>query len=588
MPKAVDEIAELHAARVKATQEQRRDMSLFREYIADRLPVPLPELDRDEQSAIANLARTGLEQLSFRTGSTLPEVVFPPRKQGIKDSEVKARNRKSATLGWWEKNNMQAALTLRAEYLFADGSAPVTVLPDPKTGVPTWRVRDNMSCLPAPSHDPLSITPRDCIFYMEQTWGALKDVYGPRVANLRRDRNCGSDTKFTVVEYFDQNEIVNLVLPHKNENYDMVGIDMPLLLDRIPNKSECDLVFVPGINSIIGRHGKFMGTIGVHQMRAKLLALAYITTRRGAFPDPWVEPIDNSSTPDFTAVPNHRTGTPGVIKGGRLKYVNADPGFMTSPMLSILEREGRIAAGLPAEFSGEAASSVRTARRGDQLIGSAIDFHIQNAQLTLARSLECEDKAAIAIAKKWTPGKRSFYVSWKGAKGWADYDPNVDFETDEHSVKYPFAGSDFNDATIRHAQKVGTEGMSRRTSMEMDPEIEDAEIELDRIESEKVQALFWESIATKVADPTSRWGPAQIAKLDKLIRTDKKDRYEAVAEIEAEMQETVEAPPDAVPGVAGAPVGELPPAIPEVGQGLANLSSQLRTQFPINAAAGAA
>lgn len=893
--RSIDDIVSLHASRLKDTQAERQEQQLFRDYISDKLPVPLPELDKEERSAIANLAKTGLEQLALRVGSTLPEVIFPALREGIKASEDKARNRKKALLGFWDRNDMQAVLTLRAEYLFADASAPVTVLPDPHSGVPTWRVRDTMTYLPAPSHDPLNIVPDDCltgdtefitkehgvvplaemvdqtvtvltrdgwakgevrhfgrrevqritfgpanrtrgegatfaaarsnhrvvvsatprhrwplvdgsitrelavgdvvhavasqdtedlaayddgfrhglifgdgsaswtyangdrdhrlqlcgakqrftayfervtyppsadgdpvcflrvtenlkelpsgkpvdylrgfvdgwvatdgcdlhngtfriasqhpqagewlvrhaamagwvvrgwnitpigetsygwrsaplhnialvrqdsaagwkvlsieslpesvdlycavvpgpetfalasgvysgncIFTFQQTWASLKKTYGGRVDGLRRHRETRPDSKFTVLEYLDDMEIVTIALPGSGD-YDMVGVETPMELDRINNRAECPLTFAPGLTSIIGRKGKLNGTIGVHQMRAKLLALAYITTRRGAFPDPWVEPIDNASTPDFTAIPNHRTGTPGVIKGGRLRYIEPNPGFMTSPMLSILEREGRLAAGLPAELGGESASSVRTARRGDQLISSAIDFPIQRAQMVLAKSMECENKAAIAIAKKWTPGARSFYVNWRGAKGWAEYDPNVDFETDEHTVRWMYAGSDLNDATIRHAQLVGTGQMSKQTARRMNPELEDGDQEGDIIAAEQATDAFWASVTTKINDPASRWGPREVAKLDRLLHTDKKSLFDAVAQIEEDLaaEQAAAAPlPDAVPGMPGAPLpAEIAPAIPPVGEGLQNLSSQLRAQFPINAAQGLA
>ena len=587
--RSVEDIVDLYKGRKKAMQEDFARMQEFRDYIADKIPVPLAELDRNEKSAIANLAAVALEQMALRVGSTLPELHYPALRPGIKVSEDKARNRRAANLGWWEHNQMQAVLTLRGEYLFADAVAPVTVLPDPKTGVPTWRVRDPLSCLPAPSHDPLSITPMDCVFTHKQTWGSLNRLYGGRVANLRRRGDTGPDEQFTVLEYLDTDEIVTIVLPARGENYgDMIGVDQPLELDRIPNRAEHPLAFVPALTSVIGRKGKFNGTIGTHQMRAKLLALAYITAKRGAIPEPWVEPIDNASSPDILATPDMAAGTPGVIKGGRLRQMDVNPGFMTSPMLSILEREMRLAGGIPAEFGGEAASNVRTARRGDQLISSTVDFPIQRAQNLLAKSMEHEDRAAIAIAKKWTPGRRSFYVSWKKT-GWTDYDPDVDFETDEHTVSYPFAGSDLNDATIRHAQKVGTGMWSKKTAREMDPEIPDAEAETDRILAEQVDEAFWQAVMTKVADPESRWGPLQVAQLRKLIATGRKDMFDAVAEIEQEMAEQTQAPPDAMPGVAGAPmpIDEMAP-IPPVEQGLANLSSQLRAQFPINAAQGIA
>lgn len=578
--KSLDELVELHGVRTKASQVPFAAIQKFRDYLGNKLAVALPEVDADEDSAIANIARTGLKQLALRTGSTLPEVMFPPLRPGIQLSEDRARNRKQATLKWWQHNDMQALLTKRAQYLFADAYSPVTVLPDPKTGYPTWQARDTLTCLHAPIIAP-GVVPYDAIFNHQHTWASLKRLYGSRVEGMN-PRN-DPDRRFTVAEYIDPDEIVTFVAPDGYNNQ-----SRPLILDRIPNKAGCPLVFIAGIDSILGWDGDLNATVGAHQMRAKLLALAYITVKRGAIPDVWVEPIDNSSTPDFTAIPNHRTGTPGVIKGGRLKVLESNPGFMTSPMMSILEREERLTAGLPAEFGGEAATGIRTARRGDQVSGAAIDFPIQQAQNALASSLTMENKAAIEIAKKWTPGKRSFYVSWKGAMGFVEYDPNVDFETDEHVVRYPFAGSDLNDATVRHAQLVGTGQMSKQTARRMNPELEDGDQEGDLIAAEQVRDAFWASVAAKVNDPASRYGPKEVAMLDKLLRTDKKDLFAAVEAVEkslAAQQEMAAPAPDALPGVMGAPMAEPEATIPPVGEGLANLAAQLRAQRPVNAAA---
>lgn len=580
MPKQLDELVELHRARTKASEESFATIQKFRDYLGNKLAVALPEVDEDESSAIANIARTGLKQLALRTGSVLPDVVFPALRDGIGASEEKARNRKKATMGWWEHNHMQQVLTKRAFFLFADAWSPVTVLPDPLTGVPTWQARDTLTCLHAPIIAP-SVVPYDVIFNHTHTWASLKRLYGSRVEGLNPRGD--PDRKFVVGEYMDPDEIVTFVAPEARDNQ-----ARPVILDRIPNRAGCPLAFIAGLDSLLGWDGDLNATVGAHQMRAKLLALSYITVKRGAIPDVWVEPIDNSSTPDFTAIPNHRTGTPGVIKGGRLRVLESNPGFMTSPMMSILEREERLGAGLPAELGGEAATGVRTARRGDQVTGAAIDFPIQQAQHALASSLMMENKAAIAITKKWTPGRRSFYVSWKGATGWTDYDPNVDFETDEHTVRYPFAGSDLNDATVRHAQKVGTGQWSKQTAREHDPEIPDADAEGDRIAAEQVGDAFWAAIVAKVNDPASRWGPKQVAMLDRLLRTDKKDRFAAVEAVElsmAEAQQEAAPVPDALPGMPGAPMMEPEAPIPPVGEGLANLAAQLRAQRPINAAA---
>lgn len=577
-----DDIAALHGERQKLYQPDMSRMARFENYVSGKDPVAVPELDQLEQSAIANLAKQGLEQLALRVASVMPMPKWPALRPGIKQSEDRAKNRLRANLGWWEENDMQGILRIRAENYLGLGLAPVSVLPNPKTGIPEWRVRKPRQTLPAPSADPLCVEPDDCIFSYKQTWGWLVRMYGDRAYALDRPKDCRPDHPFWVLEYVSPEQITFLAMPCAPEyqsgwgsSYDPKAV----LLENIPNKADRPLVFAPSLYGLAGTHGRFDGTQGAHQMRAKLLALAYITASKGALPDMWLEPMNESTTPEILAVPDHKTGTPGVVAGGRLRPIDVNPGFMTSPMLSILEREIRMEGGVPAEFSGQNTTTVQTGRRGAQLLGSTVDFPIQDAQNRLARSMAAENKAAVAIVRNWTPGKRTFYIGWKGHAGQVEYDPQVDFETDNNTVDYPLAGSDLNNELLRTQQKVATGLWSRRTAREMDPETQDAELEHDRVVAETIEdAVLQEFLQPGSMSVTDK------ARVMKLVISDKLELAEAIDRVneEAKARQAEQVPagdPAAQMGLAMPGQGEEATPIAEGPESLGNLSailSQLR------------
>lgn len=588
--KSQEDIIELYQARKRDLASVHAEMDLFDAFVADRLPVPLPELDRNERSAIANLAAQGLKQISQRVGSVLPMPEWPSVRDGFKEHQERARTRKKANLGWWEHNDMGGVLTLRAEYLLAHAMAPVTVLPDPLTGIPLWRVRDPRHTFPARSADPLNITPKDSIFAYQANWAWLRQTYGPRVDDLLRPKDCTPDHIFTMVEYLSDEQITYLVLSGDHSTYSTVGLSKIVVLDNMPNRAEHPLVFVPTLFGVGGMRGKFTGTIGVHQMRAKLLALAYITASKGAAPDTWLEPFDGNTVPQIEVQPDHREGTPGVISGGKLRVVNVDPSFASGQMMATLERELRQAGGIPAAFGGEAPVTVQTGRLASNLTASAIDFPIQEAQRKFERSLEQENKAAVAITRKWTPGRRSFYVGWKGNKGIVDYDPGEDFDTDNNQVRYPLAGSDLNQALVRAQGKVATGMWPVEYALEQDPETPDVERVMDMNYASKMVELGFALLNQYVQEGLI--GPEDLLNIEEALRSNRKEVLTAIAEAHRKAQERQATPAvnpaEAMAGLGAPGMGLEQPAAPAGPPDLAGLSSvvsQIRnTARPVQAA----
>jgi hypothetical protein len=214
-------------------------------------------------------------------------------------------------------------------------------------------------------------------------------------------------------------------------------------------------------------------------------------------------------------------------------------------------------------MTGEAASNIRTARRGAQVLSSAIDFTIQEAQEIFEAALEEENVRAIAIDKAYFgTQQKSFYFSWNNTKGRGSYVPNDTFETDENQVRYSFPGADINDLIVGGGQRLGMETMSHHRFMELDPLIEDPEFEHQRIISEGLERGTLQSLMQGIT--TGQIPPSDAARISQLVLTKKKPLWEAIQVAQEEAQAR-----QATSGAPGTPEAPAEPGSPEAQPGLA-------------------
>lgn len=541
--------------------------------------IPLPELERDEAPAVANLTAMGLDQIGARIASTVPDPRYPTHRIG-KAAEESSRNKRRATLGWWEGNLMDLKLGRRARHLVGYGISPVLIRPDFKRGYPRWELKDPLATYPAPSADPDDPCVDDAIFAVKRSYGWLKRNYAEAVIGLATPRDCPSDLMFEVLEYVDDEVLVTCVVGQTdNDGYGSASGRSVVELQRLPNRGGICPAVVPGRINLDRRMGQFDGMVGMHQMQARLFALEAIAVEKGIFPDEWIVARQNE-TPDVIQVADGRRGVIGIIQGGDLREKNLQPGYQTNPTIDRLERSQRITAGIPAEFGGESQSNVRTGRRGENILSATIDFGIQEAQRVLSASLSAENCRAIAIDRGYHDTAKSFYVSWYKAKGHVDYKPSELFDTDRNVVSYAHAGTDVNGLVVSGGQRVGMGTLSKRGFMELDPLIDDPESEFDRITAESLEFAMLQGLQAQASQGAIP--PADLARIMELVKTDKADLAEAIQRAQREAQERqaaqVEAQsPEAQPGLAVPGAGAESTPIPEepLGPSPENLSRLL-------------
>ncbi len=98
--KSTDEIIALYTTRSKANGSAKAKMRNLRDYYNGDVVVPLPELDSDEKSAVANLLAQGLDQTAMRIASTSPDIYCPPTDTNTKRARDNAAIRRKAIFGW--------------------------------------------------------------------------------------------------------------------------------------------------------------------------------------------------------------------------------------------------------------------------------------------------------------------------------------------------------------------------------------------------------------------------------------------------------------------------------------------------------
>jgi hypothetical protein len=363
-------------------------------------------------------------------------------------------------------------------------------------------------------------------------------------------------------------------MPLMNDDHEPIVAE----LERTPNLTGVCPVIMSQRISLDEPNGQFDGILGMYQQQAKLMALEVIAVQKGIFPDTWLVGRAGEQ-PTIINPANGLTGEVGVLRGGDLRDMQLQPGFMTNPAIDRLERAQRLTAGVPAEFGGESTSNIRTGRRGDAVLSAVVDFAVQESQKILARSLENENKIAIAMAKSHAGGKsKSFYVSMGKVKGKVDYVPNKHFTTDDNVVSYSQAGADINNLVIAGGQRLAMGTMSKESFMKIDPLVEDVESERDAVTAEQLEQSLLAGLQQQAA--SGAIPPSDVARIIDLVKSDKAELAKAVEKVQREAQErqaemVSPTSPEAQPGIAQPGAGAEAMAAPPPQGGAAGLRELL-------------
>ena len=509
---AASEICSLYTERKSNRGRFISRMEEIQRFVNGDVVIPLPEMDKNEKAAIPNLISQGLDALSQRIASVQPDQEWPALRPGIDRSEKMARNRRLAALGWWDMNRMSMLDRRRARYLVGYGFAPVTIgpvsaNPHDKREIPHWQVRNPLHVFPSPPAYEGDIRPSDTIICHRKPFWWLKRMYPGQMAPLSLG-GATPDTEFEVLSYNDSEENVMVVVGrHRAENtYAQPGDGgAPFAeLERTKNRAGVPLSVMPYRIALDRVQGHFDSITGMYMRQAKLDALELLAVTHAVFPDQWMVSHPNAPMkPKIVINADGPKGVIGEIENGTIQVVNAQPSQQGPQAIDRLERSQRVTAGIPADWGGESATNVRTARRGSEVMGATVDMPIMEYQDILGESKQAELEIAVAVMKgNYGSKATSFYIPISEKVGpRPDYTPNEAFETDMNFVKWSMPGSDANALVISLGQRVGFGEMSLQTAREMDPAIEDPERERNQVENEGLMKAFLQGVEQQASQP---------------------------------------------------------------------------------------
>lgn len=579
--KSCEEIIALWHERRSAMGSMFSKMEEIRRLYNGDLILPLPQVDRVEKAAVANLVQQGIDQLGARIASVRPDVTCPSISPGQPLADKRAGMRRKAILGWWDKSIMDVLDGRRARHLLAYGSTPVLIRPGHsyEHGVPTWHIRSPLTTFPGPRPNPDDMTPNDCIFAYAVSWGFIKHRYPDAIAGLETGGQHAPDTMYDVLEYVDAHESVMLVVgkaPQQKTGYtsqDYVSGAPYAEITRTPQRAEMCPAIVPKRTSLDMPVGKFDGMTGMYQMQARLMALTLIAVQRSVFTKEWLVGRPGE-LPEVLVEADPENGRTGTVTGGVLQPQTVTPPPIAMQMTELLEANQRAQGGLPQEMSGQSPTNVRTGRRGADIMSAQVDFPIQEAQTILSRSKEYENCVGIAISKAYYGNKTvSFYVrKMPGGQGKITYKPNEIFDTDVNFVDYPNAGSDANQLTVQLGQLLSLKALSLDSGRRMHPLIDDPDHEKEMVISESLQDALLGAIAQQV-----QGGQLSAVDVANITLALEENRYDSLAAAvnavhqQEQARQSAEQPPanpaqsapGLTPGPGGGPGGAaIPPGGP--------------------------
>lgn len=584
--KSPDEVGEILAERRKTHGPRHAAMNEIAAVYDGTADVPLPELARNERPAVSNLVKQAIDQEGMRIASPVPNLLCPATRSG-EAAAARASDRKQASLGAWERNDMDTIRRIRARHLLGFALTPCVLWPDPDMKGARWEPIDPRMAFPPPARRPGEVTPPDFIYVVVRTMDWLRRAYPDAAAQLRaeddhRARAATQDQTVRLICHIDS-EAITLVAERDALDYRGLMRTRRAPCSQQENRAGVPLATCPTALTLSAQQSQFEGMLGMYQARAQLMALSIIATRKGVFPNWWLSEGQDGRAPDIKSQPDPWTGRPGVVTG-RLTQEQVDPQYAVGQIINEIEAAERMTGSVPPDFGGSSATNVRTGRRGAQIMSAAIDFYVEEGQHLLARAMQDETSMSAEIEKAWFGGsKKTYFVNTKGARGYLEYDPAELFaETTECRVTYALAGSDMEGIVIGGGQRVGMDTLSRESFMEMDPLVDDVDHEKDRIRFERLEAATMSGIEQQAASGEGPFGdPLTVAKLAKRIRDDRDDPFEAVVAVNKELQEEAAAlaqqqpldpmSPEAQAGLGGDPMAAIAP-VKESVPGMANLA----------------
>lgn len=367
---AAEDILRLHAARRARYEGAHAQMNAIHATYHGEMKVDLPEAEGVKEPPVPNLLQQGVDQLAGRVTSTVPQIQVLPRSEKRVDSR-RAMTAERVHNAWWALDDIPRKLKRRARHLLAYGLTTAVVSWDFNENRPRYEVRTPLSTFPDPDIEPESPHMGSVIHTYSRSVRWLR-ANGYSV-NLIDVDGVGEDLPeeqlMTVLDYHDEN--VRLLVLCGRDRY--TGEERGSLMRAWDHNLGVTPATV-GVRAGLDRlAGQFDQMLSMYQTQAHLMALEILAVQRGVFPDTWLIGRPNEVPRIIDGPHDGRSGKVNIATGGDLRTEQIQPGYLTQQTIDRIERNSRVTGRLPAEFGGEAASNVRTGRRGDALLSATIN-----------------------------------------------------------------------------------------------------------------------------------------------------------------------------------------------------------------------
>ena len=577
------EVIQLYRQRLSFYGPLHQKMKIIQAIYNGTMEIPLPDMEDSTMPSVPNLLAQGVDQMAGRITSVVPSVTFSSIKPGVRISDRRALTASRTVTGWWQSDRLSMKMKQRGRHQIAYGMSPVVIRWNNKDKRPTWQVRHPLETYPSTDILPGHLSPTDCIFAYRRSVAWLRSKgYGDKLRALTGETEMPNDASILLLEYVNTEQTMLIAAGYKSvDPYAMIEMESNgtqmrgVILENYANMSgDENPVVIPMRITLDTAGGQFDNMIGMYYQQAKLMALETIAVEKGIFPDTYLVSRSGEVGRFLDGPHDGRTGMVNIIAGGDIKEVQSQPGYLTNPTIDRLERSQRLTAGIPAEFGGESGSNIRTGRRGDAVLSAVIDYPVAEAQETFAYALQEENEAAIELAKNWDgTNKRTLYVGTGNSARPISYIADETFETKEHIVSYPASGADLNSLIIGIGQRVGLGIMSKETASTLDPYIDNPEFEHDTIIAEGLEQAIMSGLQQQAA--SGAIAPLVVAKVMKLVRSDKMELAEALNKVTEEALKEQQAEAEQTPNSVSANATVQAMAGPQAAEG-----SQAAVQGP--------
>lgn len=597
------------------TARRSRDSAIVQRMIAVRdrvncdILTPLPDVEGepDVEAPMPSLVNDAIEHNAMRAGSTRPRV-WHPTTQDSDLARKRALVRKRAAASTREHSNGQNLARRGFRHLYGYGTASLIVTPDftwenrfgrpeyrpdgtygPGVGRARWELRDPLTTYPEHRSPDDMRPPLNCAYvygkspeWIRKTWGHI----GPVREMLAQ--NPAWCELWDVVEWIDEDWcVIGILGPRMSEQWDevrtaAVTTRMNREVVRYPNRCGGMVPVAAPWRVTLDRVAGAVGhLLNITDWVARLTALEVVAAEKGVFPDlAALSADDNEPVLVGGKWKPGRTGDINLLRGVTgIQLLHNQPNLLTRQLIEGLESNFSGSAGLLPQFQGQTTGALRTGRGIQTLTEIASDPRTMELQEIWCTVETVLTTASMEMEKEMWPGRKYVVFSGRGTdKGMTEYVPSKDFDTTLVGVEYPFPGVDIAQLSVMLPQRVGAGLMSKRTAMESDPFVGDAEDELQRLRSERIEDAVLAGLLQHVVDPSSPLNPIDLLEVAAEMRRSGSDLIEAFAEVQRRAQEAqAQAPPEQPtpeqmpgvmqPGISQAPPG--PPPGPAAGPGAA-------------------